>query len=197
MPYTRIRMRLPDIKGYMHLSDSDSDSHGLQPFIDSHKDDEEDDDEDYCDDDIAMYVEMYKQNLTAERSKPTKEDVVSGERVDVFYGRTEGETGYKEYGAVIVLTTEVKNLRYSYDLYDPYHDCKYTILKEIGDDELKIFTDDGKRPFNTVSWITNPFRRKILNKYKEEIISGIAKVRNNPERVVFNIDDDSVTSCNK
>ena len=50
-------------------------------------------------------------------------------RIDVFYGRTEGETGYKEYAAVIVRTNE-QDLDYGYDMYEEPRNS-YQILKEV------------------------------------------------------------------
>lgn len=96
-------------------------------------------------------------------------------RVEVFYGRTDGEIGYKEYGAVIVLTNEIEKLSYSHDLYDPHPNCEYQILKEIADHDLKAFSADGQVP-SSVDWIKDPMRKLILEKYKDEIEASLTKM---------------------
>jgi hypothetical protein len=57
-------------------------------------------------------------------------------RIDVFYGRTDGTPGYKEYSCVVVRTTETGQLRYYGDLYEPMAGCNYKVLYEVDMNKL-------------------------------------------------------------
>ena len=70
----------------------------------------------------------------------------------MYYGRTEGERGYKEYGAVIVVT-KVLDIKYGYDLYSPWSGCVYKIIKEISDNTLKQYFSIE---IDSVRWIADP-----------------------------------------
>ena len=118
---------------------------------------------------------MNMSNVRMSSKPPERQPKALKNRIDVFYGRTDGLIGYKEYGAVIVMTKEIENLRYSHDLYDPYSDCEYQIIKEISDNDLKKFDADGRKSLSSVGWVENPLRKLILEQHKGEIEEFISK----------------------
>jgi hypothetical protein len=92
-------------------------------------------------------------------------------RIDVYYGRTEGETGYKEYGTLIVVTAE-NDIQYGKDVYEePFN--KYRILKEISDSELLSEYD---QKVNTKGWITGCLKETILARNGYGDIDAISKL---------------------
>ena len=56
--------------------------------------------------------------------------LAQGERIDVYYGRTDNTTGYKEYSCVVIQTTE-HTIEYYDDVYEPRGGCKYKVLYEV------------------------------------------------------------------
>lgn len=120
----------------------------------------------------------------AARSENFKNMSISSERTDVFYGRTDGTIGYKEYSAVVVKTAETDQFRYLDDLYDPHPQCKYTVLFTVPPREMPILCKKvGVKEPDTVGWVKSPLKEVILDYWKEmypdseetdEIIHGIS-----------------------
>ena len=88
-------------------------------------------------------------------------------RIDVFYGRTDNTTGYKEYTCVVVDTSESGNLQYFGDLYEPRPGCNYKILFEVPMDSLpSLYQKAGVARLNTVGWVKSPLKEVVLEYWR-------------------------------
>lgn len=89
-------------------------------------------------------------------------------RIDVYYGRTDGTIGYKEYSCVVVRTTETGSLSYFDDLYEPHPGCDYKILFEVPPERLaSLCRKAGVNENSCGGWIKEPLKGVILNYWKE------------------------------
>ncbi|KAL3800692.1 hypothetical protein ACHAWO_013234 [Cyclotella atomus] len=117
-----------------------------------------------------LYKLMNGHNVGNVRKEQSRIDAhfntnLARERIDVFYGRTDGTIGYKQYSAVVVETAEVDELRYFNDLYDPL--SKYEILYEVPPGKMpELCKKAGVPEPNTVGWIKAPLKEVILDYYK-------------------------------
>ena len=90
------------------------------------------------------------------------------QRIDVYYGRTDGTPGYKEYSCVVVRTTETGSLSYFDDLYEPHPGCDYKILFEVPPESLSsLCKKAGVNENSCGGWIKEPLKGVILNYWKE------------------------------
>ena len=91
-------------------------------------------------------------------------------QIDVFYGRTDGTPGYKEYTCVVVRTTETVSLLYFDDLYEPHEGCDYKILFEVPMDRMKsLCKKAGVNNITIVGWVESPLKEVILEYWKENV----------------------------
>lgn len=89
-------------------------------------------------------------------------------RIDVFYGRTDGTIGYKEYSAVVVKTTETEDLHYFDDLYEPRAGCDYEVLFEVDVDNLPMLCRKaGVDKPNIVGWVESPLKEVVLEHWSD------------------------------
>ena len=88
-------------------------------------------------------------------------------RIDVYYGRTDGTIGYKEYSCVVVRTTETASLSYFDDLYEPHPGCDYKILFEVPPERLGSLCQKAGVKECGGGWIKEPLKGVILNYWKE------------------------------
>lgn len=88
-------------------------------------------------------------------------------RIDVFYGRTDNTTGYKEYGCVVVETAD-DMIQYYDDVYEP-RDCSYKVLYEVSGRQLQalIEQEPACEPLHIVGWVTSPLKDRVLAAWKE------------------------------
>lgn len=89
-------------------------------------------------------------------------------RIDVYYGRTDGTPGYKEYTAVVVKTTETASLQYFDDLYEPSPGCDYKIMFEVPPERISYLCQKaGVNEGSVGGWVQEPLKRVILKYWKE------------------------------
>lgn len=89
-------------------------------------------------------------------------------RIDVFYGRTDGTPGYKEYSCVVVRTAETGQLRYYGDLYEPMAGCNYQVLYEVDMNKLhSLCSKAGLEIPNSPQWIRSPLKDLVLEEWRK------------------------------
>jgi len=92
----------------------------------------------------------------------------SKERIDVYYGRTDDTTGYKEYSCVVVQTAEAE-INYCGDIYCPQPDCHYEVLREIPMSEFhQLLKKEPQYSRPGIGWVTSPLKERILRYWKDE-----------------------------
>lgn len=95
-------------------------------------------------------------------------------RIDVFYGRTDGTPGYKEYTCVVVRTAETGKLRYHGDLYEPAQGCNYEILYEVPMSNLpSLCARAGVQEPDGPQWVRPPLKDIILQEWRSRSSSGV------------------------
>lgn len=108
--------------------------------------------------------EMSESSQGENEGEETK-DENDGRRIDVYYARTDGTIGYKEYGAVI-LHTALSSISYSFDIYDEYYENEYFVVWTISNAELKSKFDVT---LNERGWIGEPLKSQILTAYEDKV----------------------------
>mmetsp|Transcript_31680 Transcript_31680/g.38814 ORF Transcript_31680/g.38814 Transcript_31680/m.38814 type:complete len:107 (-) Transcript_31680:212-532(-) len=89
-------------------------------------------------------------------------------RIDVYYGRTDNTTGYKEYSCVVMQTAET-SIKYYDDIYEPHSGCNYKILCEVPMNELgRLCADAGVAKPCVVGWVPSPLKERVLRYWKEK-----------------------------
>ena len=117
----------------------------------------------YSDETVRANKELLCKLMNKNHATPSKATVQP--RIEVFYGRTDGTPGYKEYTCVVVKTTETATLKYSVDLYTPSTGCDYKILFEVPPERLGSLCKKAgvnERIFQSIGWI-----QSVLKYWKE------------------------------
>lgn len=111
------------------------------------------------------------------RSATTGSSLSAGQRIDVYYGRTDNTPGDKEYTCVVVQTSVHGSLQYSDDLYSPARGCQYKILNAVPMSRLQDLCDQEpkvSRP-NSDGFVSSPLNERVLDYCKQhpETRSGL------------------------
>ena len=103
------------------------------------------------------------------KNRPREQDDNNLSRVDVFYGRTDGTPGYKEYTCVVVRTAETVKLRYHDDLYEPMQGCNYQILYEVPMSNMpSLCAQAGVEKPDCVQWILSPLNEVVIREWHKQ-----------------------------
>ena len=112
--------------------------------------------------------EIKQETTVARKSSSTKTTPLlrNGERIDVFYGRTDNTTGYKEYSCVVVQTKE-KTIQYYGDVYEPC-ECRYKVLYEVPMHALeRLCAQEPATDYPpSRGWVTGALKEKVLHCWK-------------------------------
>jgi hypothetical protein len=90
--------------------------------------------------------------------------LAQGERIDVYYGRTDNTTGYKEYSCVVVQTAE-HTIEYYDDVYDPRGGCKYKVLYEVPMNRMHFLYEEGEKTPSR-GFVPSPLKERVLKYWK-------------------------------
>ena len=82
--------------------------------------------------------------------------------IKVLYAKTDNTTGYKEFGCVVLRTTE-DEIKYYGDVYEPAEGCRYKVLYEVGDNEtMRLVAEEPACEFPQRGWVSPPLRERVL-----------------------------------
>ena len=86
--------------------------------------------------------------------------------IGVYYCRTDGEPGYKEYSYVVLeVNGSTPDIRYSHDIYDSA-DCK--VLYEYPPSKIKDLEQKvGVKCNHTRGWVSGPIKDEVLRCWRD------------------------------